>query len=88
MIEIPWHWNHERVVRHLLCEILVNQENQMAALDNLNTNIADLKTSVDTLLAQPAGVAEASVQAAADAVAVVTAEVKAKLPTPPPAPAA
>lgn len=52
----------------------------MAALDNLTANIADLKTSVDALLALPAGVAEASVQAAADAVAVVTAEVKAKLP--------
>lgn len=85
MIEIPWHWNHERVVRHLLCEILVNQENQMAAIDTLNTNFAKLKADVETLITTKAGVPEAQVQAVADAVAALDAEVVAANP---PAPAA
>lgn len=84
----PEHWTLRHLLRHCFAELLVNQhlilcnqEIQMAALDNLTANIADLKISVDALLALPAGVAEASVQAAADAVAAVTAEVKTKLPS-------
>ena len=52
----------------------------MAAIDNLNTNVAALKTDVDALLAQSSAATEAQIQAAADAVAAVDAEVKAKLP--------
>lgn len=51
----------------------------MAAIDTLNANVAELKTNVETLIAQSAGTAEAQVQAAADAVAAINAEVKAKL---------
>ena len=52
----------------------------MAAIDNLNTNVAALAADVKSLLAVPAGVPEAEVQAAADAVAAIDAEVKAVLP--------
>jgi hypothetical protein len=83
----PETWTLRHLLRHCFAEILVNQhlilaiqETQMAAIDNLTANIAQLKTDVDALLALPAGVAEAAVQAAADAVAAVDAEVKAKLP--------
>jgi Tfp pilus assembly protein PilW len=79
-------------------------ERIMAAIDNLNANtakltsdVAALTTSVDTLFARPApaaGVPEAEVQAAADAVAVantsvtdLTAKVDAVV-NPPPPPAA
>jgi chromosome segregation ATPase len=61
-------------------EILAFQRKIMAAIDTLNTNIAQLKTDIETLLAQP-GSSEAQVQAAAEAVAAIDAEVKAKLPT-------
>lgn len=76
MIEIhsELHW-----IRQLLYQILSNQEHQMAAIDNLNTNIATLKTDVETLIAQTSSTSEAQIQAAADAVAAVDAEVKAKL---------
>jgi hypothetical protein len=49
----------------------------MAAIDNLNTNVAALAADVKSLLAVPAGVPEAEVQAAADAVAAIDAQVKA-----------
>ncbi len=48
----------------------------MAAIDNLNANVAQLKTDVEALVVKPAGVPEAEVQAAADAVAALDAEVK------------
>lgn len=51
----------------------------MAAIDNLNTNVAKLKTDVAALIAA-GGVPEAQVQAAADAVAAIDADVVAKLP--------
>ena len=61
----------------------------MAAIDNLNTNVAALEADIKSLLAvPPAGVPEAAVQAAADAVAAIDSQVKAVLapvvlPTPP-----
>ena len=79
----PAKWTLEDIIRHGLAEILTNQkkhhEETMAAIDNLNTNVAQLKTDVDALLAQNAAATEAQIQSAADAVAAVDAEVKAKL---------
>lgn len=50
----------------------------MAALDNLNANVAQLKTDFEAFAASKQGGAnEAQVQAAADAVAAIDAEVKA-----------
>ena len=83
MIEIPLTWTHEETVRHLLKEIIVNQELQMAAIDDLNTNVTKLQTDVTTLLG---GVTpNAAVEAAAKAVAAIDASVVAAIP---PAPAA
>lgn len=65
--------------RHLMYQILVGQEKIVAAIDNLNTNVANLKTDVEALIAKPTGVPEADVQAAADAVAAIDTEVVAKL---------
>ena len=48
----------------------------MAAIDNANSNLAALKVDVDALIAKPAGVPEASVQAVADEIAALDAEVK------------
>lgn len=66
MIEIPEHWPHDYVVRHLLCEILVHQELQhieltkelrkfMAAIDDLNAAVSQLSTDVQALIAKPTG---------------------------------
>lgn len=50
----------------------------MAALDNLNANVTELKTKIEAFIAsKQGGASEAQVQAAADAVAAVTAEVPA-----------
>lgn len=50
----------------------------VAALDNLNANVAQLKTDFEAFAASKQGGAnEAQVQAAADAVAAIDAEVKA-----------
>lgn len=50
----------------------------LAALDNLNANVAQLKSDVEAYIAsKQGGATEAQVQAAADAVAAVDAEVKA-----------
>jgi hypothetical protein len=50
----------------------------VAALDNLNANIATLKTDFEAYAAgKQGGANEAQVQAAADAVAAIDAEVKA-----------
>lgn len=50
----------------------------LAALDTLNSNIAQLKTDFEAYAAsKQGGATEAQVQAAADAVAAVDAEVKA-----------
>lgn len=70
-------------IRQLQYTILVNQEKQMAAIDNLNTNVAKLKTDVETLIAANSANSEAAIQAAADTVAAVDAEVVAKLPAAP-----
>lgn len=52
----------------------------MAAIDNLNQNVADLKVSVDALVAKAsAPVDDSAVQAAADSVAAIKAEVDAAL---------
>jgi tripartite-type tricarboxylate transporter receptor subunit TctC len=59
--------NRERIERRIL----------MAAIDTLNENIIALTAAVDRVLAAPAGVPEAQVQAAADAVAVQTARLPA-----------
>lgn len=69
-------------IRHLLYTVLTNQERQiknqereMAAIDDLQANVAKLSADVDALLAKPMGVPEAQVQAQADAVAAVDAKV-------------
>lgn len=54
-------------------------EKLMAAIDTLNSNITTLSSEVDQLIAKPAGVPEAQVQAAADAVAAVSVKVVAAL---------
>ena len=70
--------NH-RIHFNQLRKIMLNQELEMAAIDTLNANVAQLKTDVEALIAQVAGTSEAQVQAAADAVAALDAEVQAKL---------
>lgn len=65
----------------------------MAALENLNTNIAALSTAVDNLAPATGGATETQVQTAADAVAAQTArivafETPAAPATPPTTPAA
>lgn len=51
----------------------------MAAIETANTNLEQLKTDVTALLAKPAGVPEAQVQAIADAIAALDVTVKAAL---------
>jgi hypothetical protein len=87
MIKIPESWTHEETMRHLLKEILVNQELQMSAIDDLNKNITELQGNVGTLLG---GVTpNAAVEAAAASVATINATVVAAIPpAPAPAPAA
>lgn len=73
VIKTPQHWTHEETVLHLLKEILVNQESQMAAIDDLNANVEKLQADVTTLLS---GVTpNAQVEAAAAAVAAIDATV-------------
>lgn len=60
-------------------KVIILLERIMAAIDNLTVNVAKLSTDVDTLLAKPAGVPEAQVQAAADAVAAVDAKIVAAI---------
>jgi len=68
--------------------ILLIEEKIMAAIDNLNTNIADLTAKVSAVadevhaLQTASGVPESQVQAAADAVAAQTAILAALLPAP------
>lgn len=64
--------------RHLLYQILINQELQMSALANAQAALAQLKADVEAFInkpAPPSGVAEADVQALADAVTALDAEV-------------
>lgn len=77
-------WGTDRILRHGLSEILINQRIIMADLTKLQASVASLTTSVDALLAdttsQPAVDAiQASVDALNTAVTAVL---------PPPAPAA
>jgi hypothetical protein len=88
-IEVPPHWTHEETIRHFLREIienqhliLTNQEKQMAAIDNLNANVAKLQTDVNTFIASQQSGSEAAIQAAADAVAAIDTEVVAATPAP------
>lgn len=71
----------EKVLR-VLKYILEAQEKTLAAIDNLNANVAALKVDVDALIAKPAGTPEAPIQAAADAVAALDAAVKVALAPP------
>lgn len=70
-------------MRQLQYTILVRLENEMTAIDNLNTNVAKLKNDVETLIAANSANSEAAIQAAAETVAAVDAEVVAKLPAAP-----
>lgn len=83
MIETPQHWTFEETVRHLLKEILMNQRLQMAAIDDLNTNITKLQGDVATLLGSVTP--NSQVEAAAAAVAALSATVTGALPTNAPA---
>lgn len=70
-----WHWrNHRRELMERIGEL-------MAAIDNLTAAITQLDQDVKALIAKPAGVPEAQVQAAADAVTAIDTEVKAALGT-------
>lgn len=72
------HNPHPATNSYLLREIeriLHREKLIMAALDDLKANVAKLSADVDALLAKPAGVPEAEVQAQADAVAAVDAKV-------------
>jgi len=63
---------------HLLIDVDQKVGKLMAAIDNLNQNIVDLKVSVDALVAKAnAPVDDTAVQAAADSVAAIKAEVDA-----------
>lgn len=66
-------------IRRKLDQILENQRKIMAAIDNANANLAQLKTDVEALLAKPAGIPEAEVQAIADAIAALDVSVKAAI---------
>lgn len=67
-------------MRQLQYTILVNQEKQMAAIENLTANLTKLKTDVDALVASKTAATEAAIQTAADAVAAIDAEVVAATP--------
>lgn len=60
-------------------KVFQNQRIIMAAIETANTNLEQLKTDVTALLAKPAGVPEAQVQAIADAIAALDVTVKAAL---------
>lgn len=60
----------------LLIRIIKNQGVIMAAIDNLNSNVADLKATVEGLTL-PVN-QDTAIQAAADVIAGITAELKAK----------
>lgn len=62
--------------RHLLYQILINQERQMSALANAQAALAQLQTDVTALVNKPAtGVSEADVQALADGMTALDASI-------------
>lgn len=78
----PPQWTFTWLVKHALAEIitnqhriLVNQEKEMAALDNAKAALAQLTTDVQALLSKPFGVAEADVQALADQITALDAQI-------------
>lgn len=79
----PPQWTFTWLVKHALAEIitnqhriLVNQEKEMAALDNAKAALAKLGTDVQTLISKPNGVAESEVQALADTVNAIDQQVQ------------
>lgn len=80
----PKHWTIQHIVEHGLKEVLVNQKLDkgeiMTAIENLNSNIEQLKANLGVLLASKQAASEASIQAGADAVAALNAEVVAAIP--------
>lgn len=62
--------------RHLLYQILINQEKQMSALANAQAALAQLQTDVTALVNKPpSGVPEADVQALADGMTALDATI-------------
>lgn len=76
---IPIHPSMDKNTATIIGVILLRTENIMAAIDTANTNLETLKADLATLLAKPAGVPEASVQAIADGIAALDVTVKAAL---------
>lgn len=74
---LKWWFGLEQLDRILTQNQILfeRQEMIMAAIDNLNANLAKLKTDVEALLARQTSASEAQIQAAADAVAALDAEV-------------
>ena len=86
----PSDWTLERIIRHAFAEILTNQttiiqnqENEMAAIDDLTTAVATLNTDVQALLALPKGTSDAAIEAVVTSVNALDAQVKAALPPTP-----
>lgn len=86
----PSDWKLERIIRHAFAEILTNQktiiqnqENEMAAIDDLTTAVATLNTDVQALLALPKGTSDAAIEAVVTSVNALDAQVKAALPPTP-----
>lgn len=79
-ILVPEHWSFEKTVVRLLKEILINQEIQMAAIDDLNAAVSQLSTDVQALIAKPSGgTPDAAVQAVTDQVNALDQQVKTAL---------
>lgn len=79
----PEHWNSDQIIRFALAEILINQEKQMAAIDDLNAAVTQLSTDVAALIAKPEGTSDAQIEAVVTSVNALDAQVKAALPTQP-----
>ena len=78
------------VVIQKLNKVLSNQGKIMAAIDDLTARVSELEaeevqivTDIQTIIANSAGTAEATLEAVADRVAAVTAALKAGDPIPP-----
>lgn len=76
---IPIHPSIDESTKTIIGILFSRTKHIMAAIETANTNLEQLKTDVTALLAKPAGVPEAQVQAIADAIAALDVTVKAAL---------
>jgi len=79
MIRIPDHWTFEVTVVRLLKEILINQEMTMAAIDDLNSQVAQLQADVQALISKTSGTPDAAIQAVTAQVNALDTQVKTAL---------